>query len=264
MFGTDRHRRALRARGAARAHAAVAGRRRHDPARELRQDHLQRACPTNSRPARRTSPAPSAWARRSISCETLDLGAAHAHEHALLEHATAVLEQDRGTAHHRHGERQGEPGLLRGRGRASRTISAPSSTRTASPSARAITAPCRSWTSSRLPATARASFAFYNTFEEIDRLARRRRTRPRAIRLRSHGTQRPVPRRDPGPQPPAAEFRPLEPADASAEGFNPLCGDRLTLRLKLDGDKIEDIRFEGQGCAISTASASLMTEAVKG
>ncbi len=59
-------------------------------------------------------------------------------------------------------------------------------------------------------------------------------------------------------------FGPLEPADASVEGFNPMCGDRLTLRLKLAADQIADIRFEGQGCAISTASASLMTEAVKG
>lgn len=59
-------------------------------------------------------------------------------------------------------------------------------------------------------------------------------------------------------------FGVLEPADASVEGFNPLCGDRLTLRLKLAGQTIEDIRFEGQGCAISTASASMMTEAVKG
>ena len=59
-------------------------------------------------------------------------------------------------------------------------------------------------------------------------------------------------------------FGALEPADASVEGFNPMCGDRLTLRLQLAGDKISDIRFEGQGCAISTASASLMTEAVKG
>ena len=59
-------------------------------------------------------------------------------------------------------------------------------------------------------------------------------------------------------------FGVLEPADASAEGFNPMCGDRLTVRLKMSGDKIADIRFEGQGCAISTASASLMTEAVKG
>jgi nitrogen fixation NifU-like protein len=59
-------------------------------------------------------------------------------------------------------------------------------------------------------------------------------------------------------------FGGLEPADASIEGFNPLCGDRLTVRLRFDGDRIGDIRFEGQGCAISTASASLMTEAVKG
>src|SRR5271155_1741527 len=59
-------------------------------------------------------------------------------------------------------------------------------------------------------------------------------------------------------------FGGLDPADASVEGFNPLCGDRLTVRLKVDDDRISDIRFEGQGCAISTASASLMTEAVKG
>src|SRR6267154_1888887 len=59
-------------------------------------------------------------------------------------------------------------------------------------------------------------------------------------------------------------FGVLEPADARVEGFNPLCGDRLTVQLKMAGDEIADIRFEGQGCAISTASASLMTEAVKG
>jgi nitrogen fixation NifU-like protein len=59
-------------------------------------------------------------------------------------------------------------------------------------------------------------------------------------------------------------FGGLEPADATVEGFNPMCGDRLTVRLRLADDTISDIRFEGQGCAISTASASLMTEAVKG
>jgi nitrogen fixation NifU-like protein len=59
-------------------------------------------------------------------------------------------------------------------------------------------------------------------------------------------------------------FGGLESADASVEGFNPMCGDHLTLRLKLNDGTISDIRFEGQGCAISTASASLMTEAVKG
>jgi nitrogen fixation NifU-like protein len=59
-------------------------------------------------------------------------------------------------------------------------------------------------------------------------------------------------------------FGALPDANARADGHNPLCGDRLSLTLKLDGDVIEDLRFEGQGCAISTASASLMTEAVKG
>lgn len=49
-----------------------------------------------------------------------------------------------------------------------------------------------------------------------------------------------------------------------AEGHNPLCGDRLTVFVALDGERVADIRFEGSGCAISTASASLMTEAVKG
>ncbi len=59
-------------------------------------------------------------------------------------------------------------------------------------------------------------------------------------------------------------FGPLEPADATVEGFNPLCGDRLTLRLRFEGDRVSEVRFEGKGCAISTASASLMTEAIKG
>ena len=59
-------------------------------------------------------------------------------------------------------------------------------------------------------------------------------------------------------------FGQVESADGRAEGHNPLCGDRLSLAVRLSGERIEDIRFEGRGCAISTASASLMTEAVKG
>jgi nitrogen fixation protein NifU and related proteins len=59
-------------------------------------------------------------------------------------------------------------------------------------------------------------------------------------------------------------FGRLEPADSAADGHNPLCGDRLHLTVKLDGNRIADLKFEGKGCAISTASASLMTEAVKG
>lgn len=59
-------------------------------------------------------------------------------------------------------------------------------------------------------------------------------------------------------------FGPLEDANRDAEGYNPLCGDRLKVYLKVDGDVVRDVSFEGSGCAISKASASLMTEAVKG
>ncbi|MEZ5286197.1 MAG: SUF system NifU family Fe-S cluster assembly protein [Vicinamibacterales bacterium] len=59
-------------------------------------------------------------------------------------------------------------------------------------------------------------------------------------------------------------FRVIDPASASREGYNPLCGDRLTLYLTVENGRIEDVAFQGSGCAISKASASLMTEAVKG
>ncbi len=59
-------------------------------------------------------------------------------------------------------------------------------------------------------------------------------------------------------------FHALTEASHSAEGYNPLCGDRLTLYLKVSGDTIEDVSFEGAGCAISKASASMMTDALKG
>jgi len=49
-----------------------------------------------------------------------------------------------------------------------------------------------------------------------------------------------------------------------AEGFNPLCGDQLRLFLRMDGEKVADVSFEGNGCAISTASASMMTDALRG
>ncbi len=59
-------------------------------------------------------------------------------------------------------------------------------------------------------------------------------------------------------------FRRMDDADRHAEGRNPLCGDQLTVWLKLDGDVIADVSFHGSGCAISKASASIMTAAVKG
>ncbi len=59
-------------------------------------------------------------------------------------------------------------------------------------------------------------------------------------------------------------FHLLEHATHRAQGFNPLCGDELELTLEVEGDTVKDAGFAGQGCAISTASASLMTGAVKG
>ncbi len=59
-------------------------------------------------------------------------------------------------------------------------------------------------------------------------------------------------------------FGEIEGADRHAEGYNPLCGDRLTVYLNLEKDVITEVAFQGSGCAISKASASLMTDAVKG
>jgi nitrogen fixation NifU-like protein len=59
-------------------------------------------------------------------------------------------------------------------------------------------------------------------------------------------------------------FRRMEGAVRTAEGFNPLCGDRVTVFVALEGGKVKDVSFQGSGCAISTASASMMTEKLKG
>jgi nitrogen fixation NifU-like protein len=59
-------------------------------------------------------------------------------------------------------------------------------------------------------------------------------------------------------------YRELADANHKAEGYNPLCGDHFTIYLKLDGDTIRDVSFQGSGCAISKASASMMTQSIKG
>src|SRR3989440_12689688 len=59
-------------------------------------------------------------------------------------------------------------------------------------------------------------------------------------------------------------FHKLENANRHAEGFNPLCGDQLNVYLHLEDDQVKEVSFEGSGCAISKASASMMTQAVKG
>jgi nitrogen fixation NifU-like protein len=59
-------------------------------------------------------------------------------------------------------------------------------------------------------------------------------------------------------------FRVLETANRKSEGYNPLCGDKVTVFLELENDRLTNISFQGSGCAISTASASVMTESLKG
>jgi nitrogen fixation protein NifU and related proteins len=59
-------------------------------------------------------------------------------------------------------------------------------------------------------------------------------------------------------------YRVMQGADRQADGYNPLCGDRVRIYLKVAGDRISDISFQGSGCAISTASASILTETLKG
>jgi nitrogen fixation NifU-like protein len=59
-------------------------------------------------------------------------------------------------------------------------------------------------------------------------------------------------------------YRPMPEADRHAEGHNPLCGDQVSVWVRLEGDRVADVSFQGAGCAISRASASIMTDAVKG
>ncbi len=59
-------------------------------------------------------------------------------------------------------------------------------------------------------------------------------------------------------------YREMKSSDHKAEGYNPLCGDRFTVSVQMQGDSIQDIAFQGSGCAISKASASMMTQSVKG
>lgn len=59
-------------------------------------------------------------------------------------------------------------------------------------------------------------------------------------------------------------YRVVEGANRTVEGYNPLCGDKVTIFVRIEGDVVKDVSFQGSGCAISTASASLLTEALKG
>ena len=114
-----------------------------------------------------------------------------------------------------------------------------------------------------VPATARASMAVYNTRDEIDVLVPRPRAGAGAVHMTSplrELYQEVILDHSKKPR----NFGPLPEATRQADGYNPLCGDRATVFVRLDGDVVADVKFQGAGCSISTASASMMTESVKG
>ena len=114
-----------------------------------------------------------------------------------------------------------------------------------------------------VPATARASFGVYNTTEEIDALVAGPPQGPGGSRRLSDLRelyQEVILDHSKKPR----NFRELPEANRRADGYNPLCGDRATVYVRLDGDIVTDVSFQGAGCSISTASASMMTESVKG
>ena len=116
-----------------------------------------------------------------------------------------------------------------------------------------------------VPASARASFAPYNTHADVDALARGLAKVQQDVRRMSTTMaelyQSVIIEHDRSPR----NFRVLADPSRRAEGRNPMCGDEVSVELQLDGDgRITDIGFQGRGCAISRASASLMTAALQG
>ena len=113
-----------------------------------------------------------------------------------------------------------------------------------------------------VPATARASLALYNTKEEIDALvgALARVREIFALMDLRELYQEVILDHNKRPR----NFRVPDPVNRKAEGYNPLCGDKITVFLYVEGDMIKDLAFQGTGCAISKASASMMTDELKG
>ena len=112
-----------------------------------------------------------------------------------------------------------------------------------------------------VPATARASFYIYNAHDDVDALIDGTRQSERVVRLSLEELYKEVILDH--YRTPRNKGR-LDPHDVALERNNPLCGDEIELFLKFDGDAVEGIAFEGKGCSISQASASMMTEKVKG
>ena len=185
-----------------------------------------------------------------------------AYEHELLDYATAAGFGDSGPANHRHGQGKGRRAFVRAR-------------RHSSARHRDDSRPGRNRDSHRAPLLAAGDGAVRRRLDgagfvravQHERGSRRARSRHRkgegGIRLMSDLRdlyQDVILEHSKAPR----NYREQPAANHKAEGFNPLCGDRFTIFITLDGDRIRDISFQGSGCAISKASASMMTQTLKG
>ena len=271
----DRLGRALGATGAARGDAPVHGRRRDDPRGPPPPDHVQRRALEVRGGHARTSPRPSGWAPRWRTCgASAWTRSGSTSEASPRMPSRCCRARCPGSASSAHATPTSGRASSPSRCRASmRTTSRRCSTGRRSPSGRATTAPSRSTSGSASPRpVARASTSTRTT--RRPRPTRRRAAQgPAGLRARiGHGRVRrrsaeavrypvvshgwPVPRRDPRALPPPAQLRHARAPDASYEGSNPLCGDRITLMLDLDDSgTVADVAFTGRGCAISQASA---------
>ena len=120
-----------------------------------------------------------------------------------------------------------------------------------------------------LTATTRASVYLYNTSQDIDALAAGIAKVRRTFGVSGHqytagSDGRLLPGKHPRPLPQPAELGALEHPSASADGVNPLCGDELSVELEVEDGTVTDVRYNGRGCAISQAAASMLSEAIKG
>ena len=194
--------------------------------------------------------------------QSVGLEAIAPHEADLLSYGDGRAVGGGGAAADRHGGAQGEHPRLRHEEGAPARRRAPSSTPKGWPSAPATTARSRSWTVSacrrrraprwRCTTRARRSTRWCARSSACGRCSPMSDLRELYQEVILDHNRRPH------------NFGELDGADRHADGYNPLCGDRLAVYVNLDGDTISEVSFLGSGCAISKASASLMTDAVKG
>ena len=241
---TDRHGRAVRARGAAARDAAMAGRRGHDPRRDVREDALQRpAAQVRGRHAR-ALPTPIGLGAAIDYLESLGMDRIAAAEHGLarLRHGQARGRSPGCASSARHPQKAAVVSFTLERIHPHDLGTILDHEGVAIRTGHHCAMPVMDFF--KVPATARASFAFYNTRAEVDQL----------VSGAAHGTgdaglmdlkdlyRDVIVDHNRHPR----NFREMPDADRQADGFNPLCGDKLTLYVKIDGDRIEDVSFRRQ------------------